>query len=403
MFKEILDSHKNGILVLNEEFEVCYVNKVLENLFSDYANKRCGEFLNCFNPKDEGKRCLETSKCKVCNLRKNIAKVIKGELPYLSIENIDYEAMVGKERKRVVLSLDIRRVEVEKKPFIVVEFYKIKTQDEIIVFNKRLLDDVLDILDESVFYKDENLRYIYANKYYCDFVNVKKVDLLGRKDSEIFTREETITWEMTDKIALELGKYSEDVVENGKVYRIKKEKIETENGIVVACLIKDITYEKKEMEKAYKDDLTEINNRRAFDRKIEEIFVERNNIYTLILVDMDYLRDINNNYGHSVGDEYLKATAYILKDRFGYENVYRLGGDEFAVIYKSNGRCYEKCNEILQEASNIKIKDIKFSLSVGMGRIDFMETPLENFNRVDKALYESKAKGKGRVTKVERC
>lgn len=400
MFKEILDSHKNGILVLNDEFEVCYVNKVLEDLFSDYANKRCGEFLNCFNPKDEGKRCLETSKCKTCNLRNNIAKVINGELPHLSIENIDYEAMVDKERKRVVLSLDIRRVEVEKKPFIVVEFYKIKTQDEIIVFNKRLLDDVLDILDESVFYKDENLRYIYANKYYCDFVNIKKVDLLGRKDSEVFTREETITWEMTDKIALELGKYSEDVVENGKIYRIKKERIETENGIVIACLIKDITYEKKEMEKAYKDDLTEINNRRAFDRKMEEIFLEGVGNFNLILVDLDYLRDINNNYGHSVGDEYLKATAYLLKDRFGYKNVYRLGGDEFAVVRLSDGKCLKRCNEILQEASNIKIKDIKFSLSVGIGKINFLETPLENFNRVDKALYESKAKGKGRVTKA---
>lgn len=400
MFKEILDSHKNGILVLNDEFEVCYVNKVLEDLFSDYANKRCGEFLNCFNPKDEGKRCLETSKCKTCNLRNNIAKVINGELPHISIENIDYEAIVVGERKRVVLSLDIRRVEVEKKPFIVVEFYKIKTQDEIIVFNKRLLDDILDILDESVFYKDENLRYIYANKYYCDFVNIKKVDLLGRKDSEVFTREETITWEMTDKIALELGKYSEDVVENGKIYRIKKERIETENGIVIACLIKDITYEKKEMEKAYKDDLTEINNRRAFDRKMEEIFLEGVGNFNLILVDLDYLRDINNNYGHSVGDEYLKATAYLLKDRFGYKNVYRLGGDEFAVVRLSDGKCLKRCNEILQEASNIKIKDIKFSLSVGMGRIDFMETPLENFNRVDKALYESKAKGKGRVTKA---
>lgn len=400
MFKEILDSHKNGILVLNKNFQICYVNKVLKELFLCYDSNQYAKFLDYFNLEKDRKELSRNNGEEFCNLKQNISKIIKENLDYLSVENISCEAIVNGKKRRIVLSLDIRKITYDNDLFIVIEFYRIKTQDQIVIFNKRFLDDILDILDESVFYKDENLKYIYANKYYCDFVNMRKFELLGRKDSEIFSYEEAIKREMTDKKALKMGKYSEDILENGKVYRIKKERIKTENGVVIACLIKDITYEKKEMEKAYIDDLTEINNRRAFDREIKDIFLKKIGDYSLVLVDVDFLRDINNNYGHSIGDEYLKATAYILKKKFGNKNVYRMGGDEFSIITSLGEECLKKCSEVLEEAKNIKIRDVKFSLSMGVGKIEFLETPLENFNRIDKALYESKTNGKGRITKV---
>lgn len=90
------------------------------------------------------------------------------------------------------------------------------------------------------------------------------------------------------------------------------------------------TYE----EITYKDVLTGIENRISFDRKLDELQKDENeNFATLILFDLDCLREVNDNYGFDEGDAYIVDFAECLKKVYdGKGDYYRLGGDEFAVL-----------------------------------------------------------------------
>jgi len=87
------------------------------------------------------------------------------------------------------------------------------------------------------------------------------------------------------------------------------------------------------MEKlAYTDALTNLFNREAYNRFIEEE-IEKGEHYTFIMLDMNHLKEVNDNFGHEKGDEYIKTLANSIKNAFGdIGNCYRMGGDEFLVI-----------------------------------------------------------------------
>lgn len=394
MYKEILDNHKNGILILDEKFQVIYTNKIIQNIFKKATKERCGELLECLYQMKEKKRCMETSKCSDCNIRKNLVKVMNGELKKISVEKVEYEAFINGENCKVEMGLEIKRLEKNKKNLIYLEIFKMKTEKEVLISTRRFIDEVLDTLDDYIFYKNEKLLYVYANKSYCDYIGVKKIDLIGKSDSEIFPEEYCKEWKKSDKIALENGTFLEESEYKGRYFKIVKNKIEVDNVFLIACTIKDITFEKLEIEKAYLDNLTTLGNRRAYDKKISEIFVERDKEYVLALMDLDYLREINNELGHSCGDSALKKVAEIIK-REKIKNIYRIGGDEFALVISKDE--IEKIYKINENIKKEKVKDISLSSSIGVIQLEFNDGILKNFNRVDKALYKAKQLGRGRV------
>ncbi|MGL4971200.1 MAG: hypothetical protein ACRC45_06180, partial [Cetobacterium sp.] len=92
MFEKILDEHRNGIMILNKEFEVFYTNKVLQKIFNHTPGKRCGEFFECIHQSYEKKRCLETKRCESCSIKNNIKKVLEGKIKKIYLENVEYDA-----------------------------------------------------------------------------------------------------------------------------------------------------------------------------------------------------------------------------------------------------------------------------------------------------------------------
>ena len=87
-------------------------------------------------------------------------------------------------------------------------------------------------------------------------------------------------------------------------------------------------------ELAYTDVLTGMNNRTAFEMDIKRVQAEgRHKNSSMIIFDLNDLKLVNDTYGHSRGDEYLKIAASLIQDCFwGYGEAYRIGGDEFAVL-----------------------------------------------------------------------
>ncbi|MGL4970956.1 MAG: diguanylate cyclase, partial [Cetobacterium sp.] len=307
------------------------------------------------------------------------------------------DAMINEKVEKISMSIEIKNLIYKNENYITIEFFKLKTVNEILISNKRILDEMLDNLGDFIFYKDITGKYIYGNKSFCDYIGVKKIDLIGKTDNDLFSEDMIKEWEKADKKAWELGSFTVEEKVNGRYFNIKKQSLNTEEEPILICVIRDITYERKEMKKAYSDSLTGVGNRHAYDKEIRKIFDEKIKEYSMALLDVDFLREINNELGHSQGDIALKEVTKVIK-KSGLEKIYRIGGDEFAFLIENELNALEVCQKINEEIKKVKIKDRALSSSIGVINLRYEESIVTNFNSVDGALYESKNSGRGKVT-----
>ena len=146
------------------------------------------------------------------------------------------------------------------------------------------------------------------------------------------------------------------------------------------------------------DKLTGLFNRRGYDFFLSNVDMETSSI---IILDLDNFKDINDKYGHDVGDKVLANVAQVILHSFRSQDyVCRIGGDEFAVIMiRSDStmkdlitRKVEHLNEVLSNPSDENIPPVTCSVGVAFGKYGI--TVSELFKRADRALYQSKDGGK---------
>lgn len=160
------------------------------------------------------------------------------------------------------------------------------------------------------------------------------------------------------------------------------------------------------------DPLTELFNRREFERRInEEILRARRYKYPLSIVmcDIDWFKIYNDTYGHLKGDEILKNIAYILRENIQRKGdfVARYGGEEFVIIlpYTDERGAYKVCERIKNALENLNLPHVsspykKITLSFGIFTMypDFpLLSPQQLVELADKALYKAKEKGKNKI------
>lgn len=153
---------------------------------------------------------------------------------------------------------------------------------------------------------------------------------------------------------------------------------------------------KKLTTKSQKDGLTQLFNSGYFHEHIEQKSkITKNGC--LILIDIDFFKQVNDNYGHQRGDEVLKRVAQTLKNNFRSEDIIgRLGGDEFIIFidaYISKPDIEQRCRLILEILSNDEIK-LPITLSIG-GFFFSKETNYQDlYKRADEVLYKVKDLGR---------
>ncbi len=159
------------------------------------------------------------------------------------------------------------------------------------------------------------------------------------------------------------------------------------------------------MHQAETDPLTGLFNRRAFDEKLGRAFHhamrQKNSPLSLVLLDIDHFKTTNDEFGHQFGDTVLNKMADILRSviREEVDFAFRFGGDEFAiVIFADYSLACDKARQVLQLMENkvsIGITDINPNTPDGLTLGEFI-------HRADKALYEAKHRGRGRIM-VDLC
>ncbi len=146
---------------------------------------------------------------------------------------------------------------------------------------------------------------------------------------------------------------------------------------------------------SYYDQLTEVNNRSYFEEKLKELIDKKELPVSIIVVDLDGLKLINDTMGHFKGDIQLKNTARIVKESAGENTIVaRTGGDEFAVILP---QATEKEAEKVLKSINKKInkyneqeKVIPISISSGISSSKEGIDLVEVFKRADDLMYRNK-------------
>jgi len=144
------------------------------------------------------------------------------------------------------------------------------------------------------------------------------------------------------------------------------------------------------------DPLTEVNNRaylNIINTKIKKI----NGPATVLMIDIDNFKEINDTFGHVVGDKVLKKLAQTLRKNVKItDEVIRYGGEEFLIIAY---RCDLEEGKILAERLRRKIEDIKFNkrdpkfkitVSIGLSIYEPQEDLLTAIEKADKAMYKAK-------------
>ncbi len=151
------------------------------------------------------------------------------------------------------------------------------------------------------------------------------------------------------------------------------------------------------------DGLTKIYNRRYFNEQLgsEIIRSERyNKDLSLVMIDIDHFKKVNDLYGHDVGDSVLKELAHLIQLSIRKSDIFaRLGGEEFAVITPETNVenaliLSEKLRKAVEEYQFKHVNNI--TVSLGVTQFASGDTPDTIYKRTDKALYKSKNNGRNR-------
>jgi diguanylate cyclase (GGDEF)-like protein/PAS domain S-box-containing protein len=159
---------------------------------------------------------------------------------------------------------------------------------------------------------------------------------------------------------------------------------------------------------AMKDELTSLANRRHFMQKIHEE-VNRAKRYqatlSLMLLDIDNLKEINDTHGHAAGDQVLHQIAKTFNQNLRqFDFSGRLGGDEFGVILPNTSQhdavqLAERLRRIFaNQVIEMKDEEIQFTMSIGLTVLAGLDDAIDDlFRRADQALYKAKNSGRNLV------
>jgi len=187
---------------------------------------------------------------------------------------------------------------------------------------------------------------------------------------------------------------------------------EIEGAVEIFTEIKEETSIQSDLLKlqleASQDTLTNVPNRKYLNAIIESKlreFKAVNVSFGINFIDIDNFKNINDTYGHGVGDEVLKLLVNTIKSNLRKNDIIgRLGGEEFIIVFadinQSNLEIVSEKIRKLVEASALRLptQDLGITISIGATIIEESDTVESIIERADKLMYISKKNGKNRVT-----
>lgn len=179
-------------------------------------------------------------------------------------------------------------------------------------------------------------------------------------------------------------------------------------GLLVLHELRRLEAERDVTRLAFADDLTGLSNRRAFFLHLEHEWQEwkrHAQLFSIVMIDIDRFKSINDRFGHPVGDRVIKVVGDILREEARAVDIAaRVGGEEFALLLprtsSSEARAFaERARRRIENASiDVDGETVRFTVSVGISADASDHLSLDDaFSSADQALYDAKRSGRNRV------
>lgn len=281
-------------------------------------------------------------------------------------------------------------------------------------FQERYIHTILDSQQNMVVVTDGS-KIIYANHAFFEYLEYPNLEAFRQKHAcicEYFERGESDEYLQSEiegvlwteyLIRYNTKEHKVKMTMRGKtsIFTVHSQKMEYQNEIRHVVVFTDIT---KLNELATQDPLTHIANRFQFDKVFEHsirLSTRYGRPLSMMLIDIDHFKLVNDRYGHLVGDEVLKQIALLLSNNIRKSDIVaRWGGEEFVILLPDN----ELSSALtLAEALRIRIETDNFTpveqvtCSIGVVQWGVEDSPDALLKRVDEKLYEAKERGRNRV------
>lgn len=305
-----------------------------------------------------------------------------------------------------------------------------------------IINTILNDSQDTVYFKDKESKYILSSKAHSSFFDVDNPqDIIGKSDYDFFPPEFADETRAAELEIMETGIPVISNVERWEEYKGRgvmwfassKYPFYNQDGNLIGIwgTSKNITLLKKaeeelervnaRLEQANKmlqrlsdiDSLSGLYNHRCFyetvEKTIEDYLGKVKNrtkkSFCLLLSDIDCFKEINDTYGHLVGDKAIKHIADIIISNTRPTDIcFRYGGDEFAVLLLDvtegeSIKLSERIRKVVEE-SPLKVHngEIHMTLSIGITLFDKEEDVTAFVNKTDKKLYKSKQRGRNIIT-----
>ncbi len=294
------------------------------------------------------------------------------------------------------------------------KYFKVESQKDKLEKLYKEIKDAQMLIDKYVPLSRTDLegKITYANKAMCEISGYTLEELVGKNHRIIRYPDEKkekyeelwkkitsgSTWEGEVK---NISKYGETYWINVHIHPILNER---NIRIGYQALRENITH-KKELEfLASNDSLTNIYNRNKFDTLLEYEIEQWNRYektFSMAIFDLDHFKNVNDTYGHQVGDYVLVESVNIMKASIRKSDVLaRWGGEEFILLLPHTNRdeaeiVVEKIRESIDKFLFDKVNHI--TISCGFSEVIKDDTSYSILKRVDDALYEAKNTGRNKI------
>ena len=285
---------------------------------------------------------------------------------------------------------------------------------------KEFLDAVLNNVDALIYMKDENRVFRYANSRTAGLFSIQPHEVIGKTDSELMPQDVADNLWVLDQKVFDTNKKQtgEEILPNmkGQTKHYLTTKIPfklddgTDTSIAYSTDITELYLLKEKLQRqAITDSLTGLYNRRYFNDQCEREYSRCNrtgSTMSIIVIDIDYFKSINDKFGHPVGDVVLREVSKIYKSCLRKENILcRIGGEEFAILLPDTTQeaatvLAERIRQTQEKKAIIgkwKIA-IKPTISLGVSALLPEDKAFNDLlSRADRALYKAKKKGRNQV------
>jgi diguanylate cyclase (GGDEF)-like protein/PAS domain S-box-containing protein len=281
----------------------------------------------------------------------------------------------------------------------------------------------LDHIPTYIYMKDQQRRYVYANRATLELFGCTADELKGSVDARFFPPQTVDQIHGIDTRVLERGEdNAEEVIaqsDDGKrrvYWEVKtpiyedaaKTRIWGLCGISTDITERELLKEALEQQ-AHQDYLTGLCNRRHFMEQ-GQAELERAQRYghalSVLMLDIDHFKGINDSHGHKAGDIVLQRLGDVMREALRTVDVIgRIGGEEFAVLLPETDlqRAAEVAERLRENVAGAEVvleagMPLHFTVSIGVARLEEKDSNLDILlNQADKALYRAKESGRDRV------